>query len=50
MKEKPAFFSIDAMEFLVNIGVKHLLVDTPSVDRLLDEGHLSSHNIFWETI
>ena len=49
MKEKPAFFSVDAMEFLVNIGVKHLLVDTPSVDRLLDEGNLSSHNIFWET-
>jgi len=49
MKEKPAFFSVDAMEFLINIGVKHLLVDTPSVDRLLDEGNLSSHNIFWET-
>ena len=49
MKETPAFFSIDAMEYLVSLGVKHLLVDTPSVDRLFDDGHLSAHNIFWET-
>ena len=49
VKEAPAFFSIDAMEYIVDLGVKHLLVDTPSVDRLFDDGHLSSHNIFWET-
>ena len=48
-KETPAFFSIDAMEYLVSLGVQHLLVDTPSVDRLFDDGHLSAHNIFWET-
>ena len=40
MKETPAFFSIDAMEYLVSLGVQHLLVDTPSVDRLFDDGHL----------
>ena len=49
MKETPSFFSIDAMEYIVSLGVEHLLVDTPSVDRLLDEGNLSAHNIFWET-
>ena len=49
MKEAPAFLSIEAMEYIVSLGVDHLLVDTPSVDRLLDEGNLSSHNIFWET-
>ena len=49
MKVSPAFFSIDAMEYIVSLGVVHLLVDTPSVDRLLDDGHLSAHNIFWET-
>ena len=49
MKESPSFFSIEAMEYLVSLGVEHLLVDTPSVDRLLDDGHLSAHNIFWET-
>jgi len=49
MKVAPAFFSIEAMEYIVSLGVDHLLVDTPSVDRLLDDGHLSAHNIFWET-
>ena len=49
MNESPSFLSIDAMEYVVSLGVKHLLVDIPSVDRLLDDGHLSSHNIFWET-
>ena len=49
MKAAPAFFSIEAMEYIVSLGVEHLLVDTPSVDRLLDEGNLSAHNIFWET-
>ena len=49
MKVAPAFFSIDAMKYIAGLGVDHLLVDTPSVDRLLDEGHLSAHNIFWET-
>ena len=49
MKESPCFFSIEAMEYIVSLGVQHLLVDSPSVDRLFDEGRLSSHNIFWET-
>ena len=37
------------MNYIVELGVKHLLVDFPSVDRLLDEGRLTCHNIFWET-
>ena len=49
MNETPSFFSMEAMEYLVNLEVHHLLVDTPSVDRLFDDGHLSAHNIFWET-
>ena len=49
MKAKPPFFSIDAMQYIKDIGVKHLLVDTPSVDRLFDDGILSAHNIFWDT-
>tara|TARA_B100001094_G_scaffold305641_1_gene335648 strand:- start:1169 stop:1969 length:801 start_codon:yes stop_codon:yes gene_type:complete len=49
MIEAPTFLSVEAMEYIVSLGIKHLLVDTPSVDRLLDEGKLSSHNIFWET-
>lgn len=49
MKEAPSFFSLEAMEYLVSLEVQHLLVDTPSVDRLFDDGHLSAHNLFWET-
>ena len=48
-KENPPFLSNDAMEYIVSLGVEHILVDIPSVDRLLDDGYLSSHNIFWET-
>ena len=28
---------------------KTFVVDTPSVDRLFDDGVLSAHNIFWDT-
>lgn len=35
------------MEYIVECGVKHLLVDLPSIDRLFDEGKLSNHRIFW---
>ena len=49
LQEASSFFSVGAMECLVDVGVNHLLVDTPSVDRLLDDGELSTHNIFWET-
>jgi arylformamidase len=41
------YFSIEAMEFILSIGVKHLLADLPSIDRLSDGGRLSNHRIFW---
>ena len=37
-------------EFLIEIrkrGVKHLLIDLPSVDREQDEGRLAGHKAFW---
>ncbi len=43
----PPFFTSEAMHYLRNLGVKHLLVDLPSVDRLHDEGKLSAHHAFW---
>jgi len=43
----PPFFSIEAMQFIVEKNVKHLLVDVPSIDRLFDEGKLAAHRIFW---
>ena len=47
LKEIPPFFSDEAMRFIAESGVKHLLVDTPSIDRIFDEGKLSNHRIFW---
>lgn len=49
MKYPSAFFSIEAIKYIVSLGIDHLLVDTPSVDRLFDDGKLSAHNLFWET-
>jgi arylformamidase len=42
------FFSIEAMRCVVEAGVKHLLVDIPSVDRANDEGKMTCHHLLWE--
>ncbi len=41
------YFTAEAMEYIVERGFKHLLVDMPSIDRIFDEGKLSNHRIFW---
>ena len=43
----PPYFSTEAMEFIVELGVEHLLVDVPSIDRMYDKGMLSNHRKFW---
>lgn len=43
----PPYFSREAMALLVRRGVRHLLTDLPSVDRLLDEGLLAGHRVFF---
>ena len=43
----PPYFTNDAMKYLVERGVRHLMVDFPSVDKMYDEGLLSNHRIFW---
>ena len=47
LDDVPPFFSTEAMKFIVGKGVRHLLVDLPSIDRIFDEGKLSNHRIFW---
>lgn len=37
----------EAALFLREIGVKHLLIDLPSVDREVDGGKLLAHRAFW---
>lgn len=44
----PPYFTTEAMQFIVESGFAHLVVDLPSIDRLYDEGKLSNHRIFWK--
>lgn len=44
----PPYLHHAVAKFLVSIGVKHLLVDLPSVDREEDEGKLLFHKTFWQ--
>jgi len=43
----PPYITEEAMLFLVAIGIAHLLVDLPSVDKEKDEGALRAHKAFW---
>lgn len=47
LEEIPPFFSIEAIEYIREKNIKHLLVDVPSIDRIFDEGKLLNHRIFW---
>lgn len=46
-ESQPAFFTVDACQFINETGIRHLLVDFPSVDRMNDDGLLTNHHIFW---
>ncbi|WP_281542200.1 cyclase family protein [Maribacter aestuarii] len=43
----PPYMLEAAAEFLVEIGVSHLLIDLPSVDKEKDGGTLLAHKAFW---
>lgn len=43
----PAYLEADLCLWLRENGVKHLLIDLPSVDREEDEGALAAHHAFW---
>lgn len=42
----PPYFAAEAIEYIVECGFKHLLVDLPSLDRL-DDPTLPAHRAFW---
>lgn len=44
----PPYLQSTACAWLRSIGVKHLLVDLPSVDREEDGGVLAAHHAFWD--
>ena len=41
------YFSAPAMQWIVAQGIRHLVVDLPSIDRDNDAGRLTAHRIFW---
>lgn len=43
----PPYLTPEAMELVAKRGVRHLLVDFPSVDPEEDGGALTAHRIFW---
>lgn len=44
----PPYIQKDAITFLNEIGVQHLLIDMPSIDREQDGGELAAHHEFWQ--
>ena len=45
----PPYLLEEAAIYLRNKGIKHLLIDLPSIDREKDDGLLLAHNAFWNT-
>lgn len=43
----PPYLAEEAAIFIREIGIQHLLIDLPSVDREEDEGKLLAHKAFW---
>lgn len=43
----PPYLEEAAATFIRECGIKHLLIDMPSVDREQDEGRLVAHKAFW---
>lgn len=43
----PPYLLKEAIEYLNELGVMHLLIDMPSVDREQDGGALAAHHAFW---
>ena len=44
----PPYLHHEAIQYIVECGIEHLLIDLPSVDREEDEGKLLAHKAFWQ--
>ena len=42
------YIHVDAMDLIVRSGIRHLIIDAPTVDRLEDQGVLAAHHRFWQ--
>lgn len=45
----PTYLLPETSEYLKEKGIKHLLIDLPSVDKEVNDGSLPVHNSFWNT-
>lgn len=43
----PPYILKEAIEYLNEIGIEHLLIDMPSIDKEVDGGLLAAHHTFW---
>jgi hypothetical protein len=43
----PPYLTEDAMRHIASLGIQHLLIDLPSVDKEKDGGKVACHHIFW---
>ena len=46
--KNPTYLSPDVCTYLRESGIKHLLIDQPSVDREEDGGALAAHKAYWD--
>ena len=44
----PPYLEKEAMQFIHENGIDHILIDLPSVDKEVDGGELLAHHIFWQ--
>ena len=47
-ESNPPYIEVACIPHILNKGIKHLLIDLPSVDRESDEGALASHHAYWQ--
>ncbi len=45
----PPYLLAEAAKYMVELGIKHLLIDLPSIDKEKDGGKLAAHHAFWNT-
>lgn len=45
----PTYFAQEAIQWMVDYGIEHLITDLPSVDKEVDGGRLVAHKTFWQT-
>jgi kynurenine formamidase len=44
----PPFVEAAAMAWLYQQGIRHFMIDTPSVDKEFDDGVLAAHHAYWD--